>query len=179
MAIKQKEGIGSYLFPEMKSYIYCFFVFWVSQKEIKESQWAYDRLVESFGLPGLEAIQEQVKNIVPNFTGLVKILNEESEVKIAQARIQKKVWFPNAQSYKNIGNKILYRGFNPIKLLLLRIRMAKNKDLVYLEKLCEELIKVGFNKESDQLKGKYKVKASTAPKLVNVILLQALDSQEG
>jgi hypothetical protein len=179
MTPKYEEDIGRYLLPEMKTYIYCFLCLEIAKKKSKKVKVLYDRLVESVGLPELKAVQEKLKSIVPTSSVLMKILNDESESKVARARKENKVWFPNAQAYKNIGNKIMSRGFNPVKLFFIRRRMAKSGDVAYFQTLCEEVIKVGFNKESDQLKGIYKVTASTAPSLVEVIFFMAFGQSRG
>lgn len=179
MAHRHNEDISRYLLPEMKAYVYCFACLALAKKKSKKVKALHDKLVESFGLPEMKAVQEQLKSEMHDISFVTKILNEESEPKLEQARKENKLWFPDKQAFDNVGKKILSRGFNPVKMFFIRRRMSKSGDVNYLETLCEELIKVGFNKESDQIKRSCQITAKTSPKLVNATLLIAFGQSQG
>ena len=136
-------------------------------------------MVESFGSPEVRDVFEELKSLVPNSQFVINILNEESSQKIAEAKQESKLWFPQANDFKNVLDKILSKRFNPLRLFFIRKKIVKRQSLNYPIQLCEEFIKVGFNRAPEQEKGIYKITAYNSPSMVTVTLIMALGESRG
>lgn len=166
-----KQEVG-YQPPETIKLIYCIAVLEVVLKENKEAKELYSDIKGCWGLPGIQEIFNKLEKKIPSDEKMIRSIitkagynyrktpPEDNPAKVARALI--------------VGFKELIANFTKKLMLWVIISGKRRRHLKMLSKSIDRLLRVGFNKESEQVKGKYKITASISNTLATMVLIRAM-----
>lgn len=134
----------------------------------------YKEIVESYRLPDCQEALSRTELEIPHGEDLVRELTKHSGFEKHQKIDPSNLWLPDGSTVEGIKKMFLqYKDvFQP--WMDLRENRVKSKDFNCLVGLIEEFIKVGFNKESEQVRKKFKVTAYGSPCLFFAICFRTL-----
>lgn len=176
---KLQSVTAGYLLPEVMPYLYCLGCLVIALKKSGKAKRIYDRIVESYKLPRLKSMFDMLQDMIPSGESMKNILKEESAPKVAQAKRELKLWFPDKDSFANVFEKILGSMPEAEPPLSEKETMKVVEDLTYWLNQVGDLIQVGFNRESEQARGIYKVTISSSQTLMLVILAMSFAESRG
>lgn len=136
-----------------------------------EAKKLYDQIKDYCSLPGCQETFDKLENRIPNGETLVKAIvkkagydfkkppNEDNQMVLARGLLG--------------GVKKLASDYAKRFRLWIRFGGKRNRDFRRLCTCMNEFIKVGFNNDSEQEKGKYKVTAFSSNMLVLTVFFRA------
>lgn len=144
--IKIRNSVSvRYYMPESMPLVLCGACLMIALEYSKKVKDIYNQIVESYRLPDIKEMFNELDSQLKNpGSNLINCMENEEYGQIVGK------WFD-----------------------LERDRI-KSVDFKYWHGLINELIRVGFNKESEQDKGIYEIKGESSPTMVNTIMIRSL-----
>jgi len=140
-----KSVTGHYYMPESMPLVLCGACLILALEYSKKAKDIYNKIVESYRLPDIKAMFNELDRELTN---------------------------PGSDFLKRMQNReyeyMLGKWFD------LERDKIKSVDFKYWHGLIYELIRVGFNQESEQDKGIYKIKGERSTTMVNTIMIRSL-----
>ena len=165
-----------YLLPNMMPYLYCFAVLMVVLENSEKASKLYEDVKKCLELPCYSAFLDMLQQKMPNKEKLVKKIMDASEVKPkAQAN---EFDLSNLHPLLNGLSSVINDYGDEVMLRLLFKRKTVNE----LEQILKKLtlfVQESFNRESDKLKGIYKITTSSSPTLAMTIYGYCLAENKG
>jgi len=179
---KVRKGVSSgYYLPESMPLVLCGACLVVVLLSSEKAREVYGKLVESYRLPGMQVVLSKLETELPR--DKLKAMWHENIEGLRIRRCQEKEGgeslFPDVDFYKGFNVETtgiadwLTRRFES------EAESAGRSDLEHWWGLVGELIKVGFNRGADQVKGIYKVTAERSSLLVQAIQVRSLGEYKG
>jgi hypothetical protein len=159
--------------PEMMQYLFCGVCLEVVLENSEKARALYDEIIECHDLPGCREVMDKIEEIVPKGELLLKRIVKESGFDYKKPPERKNVGIPYMRGLLKGGASLASKYKNEILPWALK-RKGISRDFIKLIGRINELIKVGFNNESEQSKGKYKITAFSTNSLTFVIVLRSL-----
>lgn len=144
--IRSHKPVSSgYYMPESMPLVLCGACLIIALEYSKKAKDIYNQIVESYRLPDIkEMFNELDSQLTKPGSNLINCMKNEEYGQIVGK------WFD------------------------LERDKIKSVDFKYWHGLINELIRVGFNQESEQDKGIYKIKGESSPTMVNTIMIRSL-----
>ncbi|MFC1958538.1 hypothetical protein ACFLV6_01265 [Chloroflexota bacterium] len=170
---KQKRKESRYIPPEMMHYILCAACLGVVISENKQAKEIYDGIVECGYLHGYQMFQEKAGDLLPDSGKILKDVIENSGYDVNKPPskdVQGISYVRNMikGSYKTV-TEYADRIFPEIEKQKLIMR-----DLNILLAQIDQLVKIGFNSDTDQRTGNYKVLYTEDNKLGEAMIRYAV-----
>ena len=170
---KRTKDKGRYYPPEMMPFALCSACLDVVLEQSEKAEEIYEDIIECCSLPGCQETMDQIGEWIPDNKSIIKELVKESGYDVNKP--------PNKEGFGisyirglMMGGLSLFKGYaHKLTPKILRGKRRK-RDLTLLLNKIDEFIKVGFNSETDQLNGKYKITIASSPFLFNTICISAL-----
>jgi len=174
---RKSKGTVFYYPPEIMPFAYCAASLDIVLHENENARHLYDEIIECHKLPGAIEIFNKLENEIPEGGELLKDIvkkagfdyykpPERENLGIPYMRGLMKGAFGLASEYVKRFTPWVLKGKN------------RNRDFRLLIGKIDELIKVGFNNESERAKGKYKVTLGSEWLVWTVMARSLLESYE-
>jgi hypothetical protein len=137
-------------------------------KHSEKARALFDEVILCHDLPGCREAMSTIVDILPKSEKILKSIVKESGYDYKKSPERKNVGIPYMRGLIKGGVSVItkYRDIVIPKVLK---KGNVNRDLIRLISKIDDLIRVGFNRQSDQKKGIYKVTALNSITLVQVI----------
>ena len=162
-----------YYLPEMMPFGLCSACLDIVLEQSEKAREIYNEVIDCFSLPGCQETMEKVGDELPDNRTVIKNLVEKSGYDIHKPPSKEGFGIPYIRDLMK-GGLILLSGYaNKLTPRILKGKRRK-RDLTLLIYMIDEFIKVGFNSETDQLNGKYRITIAGSPFLFSTIWISAL-----
>jgi len=169
----KSEDKARYYPPEMIPFAVCSACLDVVLEQSEKAAEIYEEVIECLSLPGCQETMDQVEEWKPDNSSIIKELVKESGYDVKKPPNKEDFGIPYIRGLM-MGGLSLFKGYaNKLTPKILKGKRRK-RDLTLVINKIDEFIKVGFNNETDQLNGKYKITTATSPLLFNTIWISAL-----
>ena len=170
---KQTKDRARYYAPEMMPFALCAACLDVVLERSEKAADLYEEVIECLSLPGCQETMDQVGEWLPDNKSFIKELVRESGYDVNKPPKKEGFGIPYIRGLM-MGGLSLIKGYaNKLSSNVLKGKRRK-RDLVILINKIDEFIKVGFNREKDQLNEKNEISIASSPILFNTILFSAL-----
>jgi hypothetical protein len=159
--------------PEVMPYLLCGVCLEVVLENSEKARDLYDEIIECHELPGCRELLDKAEEIIPKGDALLKNVVKESGFDYKKPPELKNIGIPYMRGLLEGWTGVAATYTEKITPWALK-RKHINRDFKKLIRIINELIKVGFNKESDKAKGIYKMTAFTSNALMYVIYTRSL-----
>ena len=173
MIRKKQNRDTRYYPPELMPYMLCSTCLSVVINENKQAKGIFDEIVECCSLPGYQMLQEEAGDIIPDGRTLLKEIVEKSGYEHQNPPSS----LVDGVSYVRDmikGSKEIVSKYTDKVIPEVQKKKLIERDLTILGLQIDLLVKIGFNREEDQRKGKYKVILKDDSELGDAILIISL-----
>jgi hypothetical protein len=167
--IEEAKIGGHYFLPDQLNYLYCITCLEIVLNKSEQAKHILDEINKCWELPGCKDLIDRVGRSVQSVDFYMKIavlsgINpmEDNTMKMANSKNV-------IPSIRKLIHIIVLR-----KKITLFFNRPKWNNIRKLKNYVDELIKVGFNRESERKRGEYKITAQGSKTLVESIYLQSI-----
>lgn len=171
--MSKKIDKARYYPPEAMPFILCVACVGMVLEHSEKAMDLYDKVIECHDLPGCRKILDKLGGEIPKREGLLKLIVKESGYDYKKPPERENVGIPYMRGLLRGGLSLASKYRDKFLPWVLKNRSV-NRDFIKLINRINDLIKIGFNNESDSANGKYKITASGSNLLANVICLKSL-----
>ncbi len=170
---KQRKKESRYIPPEMMPYMLCTACLGVIIDQNEQAREIFQGIVECGYLPGYQMMQEKAGDIIPDNRTLLKEIIEKSGYDYQKPPRSVVDGISYARGMIK-GSKEIVSKYTDRVMPEVQKKILIERDLNILGMQIDILVKIGFNREEDQRKGKYKVILKDDSKLGDAILINSL-----
>jgi len=170
-----KRPLSRYYMREAMPLVLCSACLSVVLENSKEARDIYAQIVESYRLPEIEAAFRKLRCELPpgEVMAMWKENVEDLRIRQPENKAEPRVLLPDGDFFARLNNKASAYSYAFDKWFNLEREEILSPDFRHWCELINELIRVGFNKKSDQDKGVYKVTAEGSQFLFFAIHMRA------
>lgn len=166
----EEPKLGHYYLPEFLPFIYCFACLVIVLEYSKEAKKIYEEIKRYWELPGCKSLVKRTEEKVKDKKKLVNDILAASGISKNEDNTMKMEKAPALVG----GLKDVISQYAYIEEVQLLFNRGTKGDLEKVIKKIDELIKIGFNRESEKSKGIYKLTSETSGTLAETICLYSL-----
>lgn len=167
------KNTAKYYAPELLPFVYCIECLIVVLEENEKAAEIYDDIVEWHKSPGAIELFSKLSAKMPDGVQILKKIVEKSGFDYMKPPDKDTLGIPYSRGLLKGTIALISDYADRFTPWLMKNKMVKSDLMVLLVKI-EELVKVGFNSESDQEQGTYKITADGSKYLTHAVLVLAL-----
>jgi len=160
--------------PEAMPFVLCSVCLVVVLVSCEKARGIYDQIVQSYRLPDIQAAFRELEGELPPRRALWEDLAGDLGMKRSRGNDERKPSLPDRESPKRLTERASRYLHVFAKWFDVETDKILSADFRYWHGLIDELIRVGFNNESEQARGIYRVTAATSSTLCAAILIRSL-----
>lgn len=141
--------------------------------ESEKAREIYDGILNCYNLPGVQEALSQMKLRIPPRTELLKAIVKKSGYDFYKPPESKDVGIPYMRGLIKGGIELVSEYKEQAEREVFTDQVCK-RDFNVLITEVDNLIRIGFNNQKDQKKGRYKVIGENSPLLVGAIMVKSL-----
>ncbi len=168
----------SYYPPELMPFVYCSACLEVVLSKSEKAQELYDRIIDCHDLPGCRDVWNILGEQIPDRSNLMKQIVKESGYDYNRPPQTRNVGIPLMRGLLKGGINLARKYQEKYQSLVLDSK-TRSMDFEKLIGRVNEFIKVGFNNEVEQARGRYKITVDSSELLVSTISLLSLGEYHG
>lgn len=176
-----KPVSSRYYLPESMPLILCGACLMVVLQSSEKAEAIYRKIVQSYSLPGMQAVSKAADVELPRRERRAMLRRNLRAVKARRLEGNDglKPVFPDVIFWRSMNEEVVGVADRAATRLESELDDGSRLDVEHWWELVGKLIKVGFNRESDQENGIFRVTAETSPTLAEAIRDRSLAQFKG
>jgi hypothetical protein len=169
-----KKGItsGQYLMADTVPFVLCLASLEVVLKHSEKAKGIFEEIVQCYELPDVKKAFEALRNGLPTGTKLATEIRRSSGLDKDRETEDSELCFPDGRALAGVA-RMLWNYARPAEAWMkVKNGRVRNDDFALLVGKIQELVKVGFNNEADQSKGRFKITALGSKALVVAVVVR-------